>query len=359
MVNGHTSPVPAAAPTAQPHAPMDREVRLGVVLYGGVSLAIYINGVVQEFARVVRGQGSYRWVKALTDSDVVVDVISGTSAGGINGIALAHALCNELDLATLPRLWREHGDIAALLHTSSKNSPPLRSLLDGDEYQRKLKQAFDDLASAPFVPEAGSEQYVSRGPELDLFITGTSLDGQKFIEFDDRGHALTVNEHRVLFWIKHREGRKEELDIGAGGHTRRVATALDTASGTGETLADHVGVPRRVSGGRSPGGRPGSVHAGRSAAPLGADPEGDERLLRRRRRAGQQALYVHPGSDLLAPCDTRCRAHALFRRPGPWQCGPRAPRRRHGHRATRAKLRPDPVPGAGLTCPSLRRSPTI
>ena len=32
-----------------------QEVRLAVVLYGGVSLAIYINGVVQELLRVVRG----------------------------------------------------------------------------------------------------------------------------------------------------------------------------------------------------------------------------------------------------------------------------------------------------------------
>src|SRR4029077_1876657 len=32
-----------------------REVRLGVVMYGGVSLAVYINGVAHEFFRAVRG----------------------------------------------------------------------------------------------------------------------------------------------------------------------------------------------------------------------------------------------------------------------------------------------------------------
>ena len=37
-------------------APMraERELRLGVVLYGGVSLTIYINGVTQELFRMVR-----------------------------------------------------------------------------------------------------------------------------------------------------------------------------------------------------------------------------------------------------------------------------------------------------------------
>ena len=44
-----------------------REVRLGLVMYGGVSLAIYINGVAQEFFRAVRGRGVYRLIKALTD----------------------------------------------------------------------------------------------------------------------------------------------------------------------------------------------------------------------------------------------------------------------------------------------------
>src|SRR6476661_8865641 len=91
-----------------------REVRLGLVLYGCVSLAVYINGVTQEFVRVVRGQGAFRWLKALTDSDVVVDVISGTSAGGINGIALAYALCNDNDFASTAKLWSRGGDIMGL-----------------------------------------------------------------------------------------------------------------------------------------------------------------------------------------------------------------------------------------------------
>jgi hypothetical protein len=33
---------------------LTQEVRLAIVLYGGVSLAVYINGVVQELLRLVR-----------------------------------------------------------------------------------------------------------------------------------------------------------------------------------------------------------------------------------------------------------------------------------------------------------------
>ena len=105
-----------------------REVRLGLVMYGGVSLAIYINGVAHEFFRAVRGQGIYRLVKALTDSDIVVDIISGTSAGGINGILLGYALCNKKDFGSSASLWREYGDIAKLLRspTDVKSATSIR-----------------------------------------------------------------------------------------------------------------------------------------------------------------------------------------------------------------------------------------
>jgi hypothetical protein len=62
-----------------------REIRLGVVMYGGVSLAVYLNGVTHDFFRAVRGRGVYRLIKALTDFNIIVDVISGTPGGGING----------------------------------------------------------------------------------------------------------------------------------------------------------------------------------------------------------------------------------------------------------------------------------
>jgi hypothetical protein len=53
-----------------------REARLGLVVYGGVSLAIYINGVADELFRAHRGRGVYKLLKHLLDSDIVVDIIS-------------------------------------------------------------------------------------------------------------------------------------------------------------------------------------------------------------------------------------------------------------------------------------------
>jgi hypothetical protein len=115
----------------------EREIRFAVVIYGGVSLAIYINGVVQEMLHMVRStsplveklEGSeqvYRKLACLVGdpqsssakavstesgnaglrprsqtadvddtfrprSRFIVDILSGTSAGGINAIFLAGA----------------------------------------------------------------------------------------------------------------------------------------------------------------------------------------------------------------------------------------------------------------------------
>ena len=50
--------------------------------------------------------------------------------------------------------------------------------------------------------------------ELDLFITGTDIDGRVSTQFDDAGHPIDVKDHRALFVLKHRQGRKEPFAPG-------------------------------------------------------------------------------------------------------------------------------------------------
>src|SRR4051812_3440053 len=189
-----------------------REVRLGVVMYGGISLAIYINGVAQEFFRAVHGTGIYRLIKALTDSDVVVDVISGTSAGGINGIYLSYALCNGKDFSKFADLWRDHGDINKLLRAPDGNMPEGSSFLDSEGYyQPHLEAAFESMR--PYETDALGEDF-SEFRELDLFVTGTDVDGNVYTQFDDAGHPVDIKDHRGVFLLKHRRDRKQPFSPG-------------------------------------------------------------------------------------------------------------------------------------------------
>lgn len=194
-------------------APRGREVRIGLVMYGGVSLAVYMNGVANELFRAVRGRGVYKLFKALTDSDVVVDVISGASAGGINGMFLAYALCNDKEFGSCAQLWREHGDIMKLLRSAEGPPEAQTSLLDSEGfYQPRLTEAFRTMwfGRTEAQPGPGAEA-PSPVKEVDLFVTGTDFAGRIWNTVDAAGHVIDVKDHRTLFWLKHRQGRKCQL----------------------------------------------------------------------------------------------------------------------------------------------------
>jgi patatin-related protein len=202
-----------------------QEVRFAVVMYGGVSLAIYINGVTQEMLRWVRSTARsadphvallpnselnlsgtervYRKLsyilaaggvgkeptrdllekaeKSLAANETirtrfVVDIVSGTSAGGINGIFLGKALANGQDISGLENLWVKEGDVRTLINDKRSVEGPVvlqdppASLLNGQRMYFELLKAFDSMEatgarSAPFVDE------------LDLFVTTTDLSG--------------------------------------------------------------------------------------------------------------------------------------------------------------------------------------
>src|SRR5437763_17002390 len=81
------------------------EVRFGLVLYGGVSLAVYMSGVVTEFWHLVRAargaepDSPYNDLLAAADVGVTVDIVSGASAGGTNGVLLGKDLATGADLS--------------------------------------------------------------------------------------------------------------------------------------------------------------------------------------------------------------------------------------------------------------------
>ena len=177
-----------------------REVRLGLVLYGGVSLAVYENGVAQELYRAMRGDGIYGLIQDLIDSDIVVDIISGTSAGGVNGVMLAYALANGCEFTASADLWREQADIQALLRTAK--DPDAASILNSKYYQDRLQECFStNLKKDNTAPAI---------EELDLFVTGTDAHGDIYTIYDDQGHPIDVKNHRALFRLSYREGSKDK-----------------------------------------------------------------------------------------------------------------------------------------------------
>src|SRR5690349_10397718 len=128
-----------------------REIRLALVLNGGVSLAVWMGGVTHEIDDLRRSSWQFRdapvptysaahdvYVEMLDalETGLRVDVIAGSSAGGINGAALGAAIGARRPLrvagAPLRDLWVQVGDFTRLLRPVTDSRP--ESLLRGDAY---------------------------------------------------------------------------------------------------------------------------------------------------------------------------------------------------------------------------------
>ena len=230
-----------------------REVRLALVCYGGSSLAIYIHGNAKELHRLVRaskalqldalfsyvgnetmqdymanpnnpkppagreGQGltgSTRvWYDRLMDvwfqdpkrvrTRVVVDVIAGTSAGGINGVILAKALAHDLSQDGLTELWMEKASLRRLTNNYfgffrifTGGAP-----IDGEALAGWLYEALDRM-DREAAGRKTKPSLLPRGDRLDLFVTTTDLYGypQQVVVYDP---PLAAEKHfpHVLHFI--------------------------------------------------------------------------------------------------------------------------------------------------------------
>jgi patatin-related protein len=132
----------------------------------------------------------YRKLLELTATQARVDVISGTSAGGINGAALALGCVYDTTLDTLRDLWLLKGSFADLLRDPSVKDPP--SLLDGDGYfLPALQTAFAALA-------APSPRPALLAP-MNLALTATMVHAEPNQRLDDLGAAIEDCHHRARF----------------------------------------------------------------------------------------------------------------------------------------------------------------
>lgn len=169
--------------------PPQEEIRFSLVLNGGVSLAVWMGGAVLEVHRLTQEDGLYRNLMRLLNVKARADVIAGTSAGGINGAALAMAQVNDqADLRRLRDLWAEQGRMESLLQRPFQGAPA--SLLQGDGYfLPQLYRAMHQLVH-PFR---------LRDTPVDLTITTTLLTGSSTVTVDAFGQRLPQMRHDGTF----------------------------------------------------------------------------------------------------------------------------------------------------------------
>ena len=112
----------------------EKELRLALICYGGISLAVYMHGITKEVWRLARASRAFHAGDAAEGGSeavyrdlleriageglelrVLVDILTGASAGGINAIFLAEAISTGRSLEPLTELWLETADVDRLL----------------------------------------------------------------------------------------------------------------------------------------------------------------------------------------------------------------------------------------------------
>lgn len=146
------------------------ELRLALAMRGGVSLAVWIGGAIAELdlarrgmrcdpdwpagweAEQARAQAYADLLTKLGYSDLVIDVLAGASAGGLNAVIYGFAQSVGTDLEWLRDVWEKQGDLWGLFHKQWDSSRPYRTeaVLDADHFfYRKVRDELLNQAGHP------------------------------------------------------------------------------------------------------------------------------------------------------------------------------------------------------------------
>ncbi len=282
----------------------EKELRLALVCYGGVSLAVYMYGVTREIQKLLFAS---QRLHSLRDTDarhsanpellcadasreidsetgyfkllqhigghlelrVLVDIIAGASAGGINGVFLAQAIAQNASLDSLRDMWLKNADIEELLDTESASGKwskfymrpfvwlfgkwqdrQVQELLGPgatDEMRRKLsrfvrsrwfKPPFSGVGFSRMLYNAMKSLTVRNdahgsllppGYPLDLYVTVTDYYGYEQKLKLNSPHEISEREHRLIIGF-HDSGSSPENIRSLGSAADLAFAARATAS---------------------------------------------------------------------------------------------------------------------------------
>ncbi|WP_433261758.1 DUF3376 domain-containing protein [Actinosynnema sp. CS-041913] len=188
---------------------LPKELRLALCMRGGVSLAVWMGGACREIATLrsaLAGPSTaddcdaaqrkvYRFLLERSGYDrVTVDILTGTSAGGLNGVLFASHLMYGMPFDSRIRdIWLRLGDLEGLTRKPDERTPP--SLLEGCGFHDKVHEQLHRLVgeSEPVAPPA----------MLRLILTATRLNPRNEYLRTSLGTSMLVNWSRAHLVFRH------------------------------------------------------------------------------------------------------------------------------------------------------------
>ncbi|WP_395333271.1 patatin-like protein [Novosphingobium sp. BL-8H] len=245
-----------------------KELRIALVCYGGVSLAVYMHGVTKELWKALQASRAY-WANDIEPTGttavylkllrrleaagnlrlrVLCDIVAGASAGGINSIFLAQAIHSGQSLEPLTDLWLDVADVDELLDPEARPwsgrtkfwAQPIASYIlnrpgnavsasvapeTRQEVRDKLSRLirsrwfeppFSGIGFSRLLYKAMSAMGDTSGPALlptrhpiDLFVTATDFKGHLETLRLHSPELVLESEHRLTFGFRAPSGAQE------------------------------------------------------------------------------------------------------------------------------------------------------
>lgn len=180
---------------------MATEIRLALIMGGGVSLGTYTAGAVTEIYYALKQ------LNAPSKPRVSVEVIVGASAGAMTAALFAKALACDDPAATaaIHEAWVEQIDI-------SKLAPPNTTTFN--QLSVLMPDVVENIARATLIPPLANAPWTYATPRLGLAFTGTNLGGFPLaMRYDNRDGAMTFDNHADAFFLA--TNKSDPADVAA------------------------------------------------------------------------------------------------------------------------------------------------
>jgi predicted acylesterase/phospholipase RssA len=252
-------PVASPSAEAQPH---HEEVRVAIALNGGVSLAVWMGGCAVELDRARRAGGEQETARAYDALSecfgrrIVVDILTGSSAGGINATLLAAAMVRgrQLHPAFIRERWVKLGDLGDILHSATEESPT--ALMDGQKFYDGLLETFKavlgtDPQAAGYAASELPSSVDARAILPSLDVTMTDVRGVERRFRDSWGGEFVAREHRPRFQFRKPEHFTEKALASAARTSASFPIAFEPwrVEGDAKVLAGLPGPTYGIDGG--------------------------------------------------------------------------------------------------------------
>lgn len=188
-----------------------REVRLALVMNGGVSLAVWMGGSTAELHAAATAlpkdappepgdSPADLWGKLLNEArlKISVDIVAGTSAGGLNGALLAGCLALGAPYPDMQQEWHDLPMLRrGLLLRKAESRKSGLSILNGGYFSSKVADLFQH--------EVEDKKDDDKAVDVTCLVTATAIGGSVREIRDDFGSRQRASDHRRVYQFRRQQ----------------------------------------------------------------------------------------------------------------------------------------------------------